>query len=99
MVSWAWEIGGDVDHLMCWNDASHRICFWAAKNRLLSFLLGPEADQLVIFFRTRLSGHCLLLAEVYRPHLPLPTFPPSRCKPHPAPTTRWLLLADLLVTL
>lgn len=30
---------------------------WAAKNRL-SFLLGPEADQLVIFFRTRLSGYC-----------------------------------------
>lgn len=78
---------------------THRMCFWAAKNRLLSFLLGPEADQLVISFRTRLSGHCLLLAEVNRPHLPVPTFPPSRCKPLPAPTTCWLLLADLLVTL
>lgn len=89
--------GGGVDHFRCWNDASHRMCAssrWAAKNRL-SFLLGPEADQLVIFFRSRLSGHCLLFAEVYRPHLPLPTF---RCKPHPVPTTRWLL-ADLLVTL
>lgn len=75
--------------------ASSRLLYlWAAKNRL-SFLLGPEADQLVIFFRALLSGHCLLFAEVNRPHLPLPTF---RCKPHPAPTTRRLLV-DLLVTL
>lgn len=74
--------------------SSRLLCLLAAKNRL-SFLLGPEADQLVIFFRALLSGHCLLFAEVNRPHLPLPTF---RCKPHPAPTTRWLLV-DLLVTL
>lgn len=55
-----------------------------------SFLLGQlglAADQLVIFFTTRLSGHRLLFAEVCRPHLPLPMF---RRKPHPAPTTRWV---------
>lgn len=60
-----------------------------------SFLLGQAADQLVIFFTSRLSGHFLLFAEVHRPHLPLPI---CRCKPHPAPTNRWLLV-DLLVTL
>lgn len=97
LVSWAREAvvmsttsGAGMTHrTACAQALSRSPYLWAAKNRL-SFLLGPGADQLVIFFRPRLSGHCLLFAEVHRPHLPLPT---SRRKPLPAPMSRWPLAA------
>lgn len=66
---WKWcrwrGLGGDVDHLGCWNDASHRMCasfrslyLWAAKIRLQLFA-GPSS---------RSTGHFLHVSSEW----PLP---------------------------